>query len=587
MQRAAWALAGEVRRELAEVGIAEPGARIALLVGAGNNGGDALWCGAYLARRGCRVTAYLAAASVHPEGLEAFLEARGVAVAVHSEDELGLGDIPVGSAGAAGSDSRQPEDSQVSPRTGAIAWVGHEATARARSGAAVTTFRLIGPAEAAAEACEADVVVDGLLGIGNTGAMRGIPGDLVTALNAIWEEDAGVGGVDHGSGSRGGGDGGPVGGRVGQGTAGSGGDDEPPARPLVIAVDTPSGIGIDDGTVPGPVLRADRTVTFGAVKPGLLLPPATHLAGAGTLVDIGLTFPGSPLVTRLSAQDVAALWRVPTVRDHKYTRGVVGVVAGTSAYPGAAVLCASAAVLTGAGMVRYSGPQDVARTVIAARPEVVNAWGQVQALVVGPGIPACAPGVEEADDGQWTRARACLKAGFGHLAGTQPAVPVVVDAGGLSLVSGDLPAWVVLTPHAGELAVLLRAHGESASRADVEAEPLRWARRAQEITGATVLLKGAATVVVGPGETAYCQANAPAWMATAGSGDVLAGLVGTTLAARSAEVVANPSLAAEVAAAAVLVHGFAGELANPGGPVAALAVAEALPHVIAELLLLR
>src|SRR5690606_28467274 len=134
----------------------------------------------------------------------------------------------------------------------------------------------------------------------------------------------------------------------------------------VVAVDAPSGVGVDDGTVPGPVLRADRTVTFGAAKPGLLLPPATHLAGHGAVVDIGLRLgapaPGgapapdggtaAPVVRRLEPADVAALWSVPGATDHKYTRGVVGVVAGTPTFPGAAVIVASAAVRTGPGMVR-------------------------------------------------------------------------------------------------------------------------------------------------------------------------------------------------------------------------------------------
>ncbi|MCZ2265076.1 NAD(P)H-hydrate dehydratase, partial [Isoptericola sp. QY 916] len=120
-------------------------------------------------------------------------------------------------------------------------------------------------------------------------------------------------------------------------------------------------------------------------------------------------------------------------------------------------------------------------------------------------------------------------------------------------------------------------------RPDVEAEPLRWARRAHELTGATVLLKGGVTVVVGTGG-AYAQADGPGWLATAGAGDVLAGVLGAMLAARSRDVVENPALAAEVAAAAALVHGRAARRANPGGPVAALDVATAVPGEVAALL---
>jgi hydroxyethylthiazole kinase-like uncharacterized protein yjeF len=500
MHRAAFALAVIVRRDLSRRrAVAGPdgelrdgpvrGARVALLVGSGNNGGDALHAGAYLARRGLAVTAYLTAAQVHEGGLAALLAAGGRAVRV-------------GDADSAAAD----------------------------------------PAAAATVAAGADVILDGLLGIGARGGLRGTAGDLVSALLTALPAT---------------------------------GD---PARPWVVAVDVPSGIGVDDGTVPGPVLPADRTVTFGAAKPGLLLPPATHLAGAGAVIDIGLDLPPAAAVTRLEATDVAAAWPVPGPRDHKYTRGVVGVVAGASAYPGAAVLAASAAVLAGAGMVRYQGPEDVGRAVVAARPEVVTVGGRVQAWVLGPGLPASG-----AADGQRDRVRAALAAASGRLAGAQPPVPAVVDAGALGLLDHPCPAWVVLTPHAGELAALLTARGQEVDRSAVEAAPVRWARRAHELTGATVLLKGGATVVVGPGG-AYAQADAPAWLATAGAGDVLAGLLGTMLAARAQEVVAHPERAAQVAAAAALLHGRAAERANPGGPVAALAVAAALPATIADLL---
>jgi hydroxyethylthiazole kinase-like uncharacterized protein yjeF len=500
MERAAFALAAVVRRDLARRrAVAGPdgelsdgsvrGARVALLVGPGNNGGDALHAGAYLARRGLVVTAYLAAERVHDGGLAALRRAGGRVVAREA------------------------------------------ATA------------------AAGEIARSDVVVDGLLGIGASGALRGPAAELVTALlDAL-------------------------------------GDARDPARPWVVAVDAPSGIGVDDGTLPGPVLPADRTVTFGAAKPGLLLPPATHLAGAGAVIDLGLTLPGgaAPAVARLEEADVAARWVTPTAGDHKYTRGVVGVVAGTATYPGAAVLAASAAVRAGAGMVRYQGPDAVVRAVLAARPEVVAGDGWVQSWVLGPGLPTTGDGAEQRD-----RVRAALAVASGRVSGgRQGPVPAVVDAGALGLVDHPCPGWVVLTPHAGELAALLASRGEAVDRAAVEAEPLRWARLAQRVTGATVLLKGAATVVVGPGRTVYSQADAPAWAATAGSGDVLAGLLGAMLAARSAEVVAHPERAAEVAAAAALVHGRAAERANPGGPVAALDIADAIGPVVAGLLAAR
>jgi hydroxyethylthiazole kinase-like uncharacterized protein yjeF len=516
MERAAFALAvvavRDVARRRATPGIDGEladgpvrGARAVLLVGAGNNGGDALHAGARLAARGMAVTAVLADARAHAGGLAALRRAGGRVVPLHEP-----------------------------------AW-------RERWDAVLD------------DVAAADVVLDGLVGIGARGPLRGLAAELVTGLRGRIHD--------------GGGDGEGVG-----------------ARPWVVAVDVPSGIGVDDGAVPGPVLPADRTVTFGAAKPGLLLPPATHLTGHGAVVDLGLDLPAAgpgPAVVRLEDADVARAWPVPGPTDHKYTRGVVGVVAGTATYPGAAVLASTAAVRAGAGMVRYLGPEAVGRAVVAARPEVVTAAGRVQAWVLGSGLPADGP-----DDGQHERARAALAAATGGRGASGGAadghgpVPVVVDAGALGLLEAPCPPWVVLTPHAGELATLLGSRGERVGRADVEAEPLRWARRAHELTGATVLLKGGATVVVGPAG-AYAQADAPGWLATAGAGDVLAGLLGTMLAGRSAEVVAHPERAAEVAAAAALVHGRAAERATPGGPVAALDVAGALPATVAGLLALR
>ncbi|WP_251153569.1 bifunctional ADP-dependent NAD(P)H-hydrate dehydratase/NAD(P)H-hydrate epimerase [Cellulosimicrobium sp. Marseille-Q4280] len=551
MERAAFALATVVARDVARArSVVGPdggrrdgrvtGARVVLLVGSGNNGGDTLFAGAHLARRGALVTAVLTSERVHREGLAALRRAGGTAR-----------DVP----------GRVPGD-------------------------------VLGPV--VDEVLRADAVLDGLVGIGATGALRGVAGELV--------------------------------GRLSDALAAA------PRRPRVVAVDAPSGIGVDDGTVPGPVLRADRTVTFGAAKPGLLLPPATLEVGHGAVVDLGLTLGASagptasgtaagprgvPTVRRLEPADVAALWPVPGPTDHKYTRGVLGVVAGTPTYPGAAVLVSTAAVRTGPGMVRYAGPDDVTRAVLAARPEVVPGEGRVQAWSLGPGVPAApGPGDDPVDDGgQHDRIRRALAAATGQDAepsadeqpgnasptderpdagpggrrpgdAPRPRVAAVVDAGALSLLPGRCPASVVLTPHAGELATLLSARGQDVARADVDAEPWRWARRAHELTGATVLLKGSATVVVGPGVT-YSQADAPSWLATAGAGDVLSGILGVLLAAHLDRVLAEPALAAELAAAAALVHGLAAERANPGGPVAALDVADQVPHVVAELLAAR
>lgn len=492
MHRAATALDHAVRAELRARAGRLSGSTVVALVGPGNNGGDALHSLVGLARRGVRTVAVLTSARVHDGGLAALRAAGGTVLAV------------------------------VDGAPGRRVWLG----------------------DAAAEAFAAEVVLDGLLGIGARGGLRGAAAELVEVLDDL------------------------LGDRSAQPVVG---------RPLVIAVDVPSGIGVDDGTVPGPVLRADRTLTFGVAKPGLLLPPAAHVAGRVDVVDLGLAEQLAdravpPALTRLEPADAARLWPRPGPTDDKYRRGVVGVVAGTARYPGAAVLTVAGAQGAGCGMVRHVGPEGVRRAVIVAHPEAVTGSGvdvRVQAWVLGPGVAD--------DDEQAGRLRDALA----HAVAER--VPAVVDAGGLEHLPERLVPWVVLTPHAGELARLLAARGEAVSRADVEAEPSRWARAAAAATGATVLLKGHTTVVASPGGVVLAQADAPAWLATAGAGDVLAGVLGALLASRADDVRADPALATRLAATAALVHGRAAVAAGPG-PVTAGAVAGALPGVVAELL---
>lgn len=512
MQRASWALAGVVLRELRAARGAVREAHVCVLVGSGNNGGDALFAGARLAGRGARVTAVVLDDKVHRDGLAALRAAGGTVV--------------------------------------------H---------AAGRTFD-----EVARHVVAADVVLDGILGIGASGGLRGLAGDVVRAVVRRVETAA--------------------------------------PRPLVIAVDVPSGIGVDDGTLPptepargshrgaqtageSVVLRADRTVTFGAAKPGLLLPPAAAYAGEVEVVDIGLGLDDRTwhrgAVRRLAPHDLVShgVVAAPTGAAHKYSRGVLGVVAGTEDFPGAAVFTVSGAVRTGVGMVRYLGDPTVTAAVLASRPEAVPAAGRVQAWAVGPGLPAAPASPDDVARSQRTRVRHALAQATGELSSdvVGDAVPIVVDAGALPLLPDRCPPWVVLTPHAGELATLLRARGDDVERSEVEDEPLRWARRARDLTGATVLLKGAVTVVVGPAG-AYAQADGPSWLATAGAGDVLTGILGSLLAARSGDAVREPGLPALLAASAALLHGRAAHRANPGGPVSALDVAEAVPGTVAALL---
>ena len=486
-------------------------ARAVLLVGSGNNGGDTLFAGANLATRGLHVVAVLAGDRVHDDALAALRTAGGTIVS-------------------------------CAP--------GGEPEAGERAAAAPVTI-----AEAVDLVLGADLVLDGLLGIGGHGGLRGPAQDLVRAAQTALT-------------------GAPLGG-----------------RPVVVAVDVPSGIGVDDGTAGDAVLAADLTVTFGVVKPGLLLPPAAARAGRIEVVDLDLglgTRPGPhSTVRRLTGADLVRrqVIAAPDLAAHKYTRGVLGVVAGTPRFPGAAVLTASGAVHAGVGMVRYLGARDVTAAVLLARPEVVPAAGRVQAWALGPGVAAAPAVTDDACRAQHGRIRHALAQVTGVLVAdvAGDAVPAVVDAGAITLLPVDCPPWVVITPHAGELAELLRSRGESVERADVEAHPLAWARRAREHTGATVLLKGATTVVVGPGVT-YAQADGPSWLATAGAGDVLTGLIGALLAVHSEAAVRDPAMPALLAASAALLHGRAAHRANPGGPVAALDVAQALPATIADLL---
>lgn len=339
-------------------------------------------------------------------------------------------------------------------------------------------------------------------------------------------------------------------------------------RAWVISVDTPSGQPVSGGPAVADAVFADETVTFGAPKPVHLLPPTEAACGLLTVLDIGLDLEqAEPVVARPTPDDVADRWPVPAAEDDKYSRGVLGIVAGGEDYPGAAVLTATAAVVAGAGMVRYTGTKTPRRLVQSALPEVVHGEGRVQAHVIGPGLDTTSA-AKGADD-QVAAARAALDSDL----------PVLVDAGGLDLLSGRREAPTLLTPHAGECARLLTRllrRATDLTRAEVEGDPARHARMLAEVAGATVLLKGGVTHVVGPDGPLHVLDDAPAWLATAGSGDVLAGLVGTLLAAGLDPV--------EAASLGVLVHGRAADHANPGGPVRALAVAEAIGPVVADLL---
>jgi hydroxyethylthiazole kinase-like uncharacterized protein yjeF len=273
-----------------------------------------------------------------------------------------------------------------------------------------------------------------------------------------------------------------------------------------------------------------------------------------------MSAPSSPDFGRTQAREWIA---VPAPDDDKYSRGVVGFVTGSARYPGAAVLGVDAALHTGVGMVRYLGPGRPTRVVLARRPEAVTTDGRVQAWVLG-------SGQDSADRDPDTR---------GLLTDAlAQAVPVVIDSGALDL-SALAAGPAVLTPHAGELASLL-----GVERADVVADPVGYAMRAAAETGATVLLKGHTSHIARP-DGSVLRVTAPTtWLATAGSGDALAGILGALLATHATAIAGDPGAVARIAATACVLHGEAGARASGGGPFTILDLCAALPAVIAELL---
>ncbi|MGO1594593.1 MAG: bifunctional ADP-dependent NAD(P)H-hydrate dehydratase/NAD(P)H-hydrate epimerase, partial [Ancrocorticia sp.] len=386
----------------------------------------------------------------------------------------------------------------------------------------------------------ADVWIDGLVGIGARGPLRDPALEIVRELEDV---------------------------RAGM-----------PAEPLVIAADVPSGIGADDGVVAGLALHANVTVTMGAVKPGLVLDPGRRYAGEIVQVPLGLEefLPSEPALLSVAGTDIADMWDVPGPDSHKYTRGVVGVMTGSVRFPGAALLSTSAALGGGAGMVRYAGPREVARLVVSHHPEVVTDLGRVQAWVLGSGVDMDVP---EAASEVARRLQEAVTEG----------IPVVLDAGAIALLGTlDVPSTVVITPHAGELAELLAARGEAMSREEIVAAPSKAARLAATLTGATVLLKGSVDVACAPDDPLWAQGGAAGWRATAGAGDVLAGLLGSVLAQwgdELADLGKGHGIPARLAAAASYIHGRAAAIAyGSGQPIVASQIASAIPQAIGEAL---
>jgi NAD(P)H-hydrate repair Nnr-like enzyme with NAD(P)H-hydrate dehydratase domain len=259
---------------------------------------------------------------------------------------------------------------------------------------------------------------------------------------------------------------------------------------------------------------------------------------------------------------------VPQASDDKYSRGVLGVRTGSTEYPGAAVLGVEAAGRTGVGMLRYLGPRRVSTLVLQRRPEAVTADGRVQAWLLGSGMAADTRSAETTK-----RLETALRQG----------VPTVLDAGALDLVGTGTGARVI-TPHYRELAGLLSGSGESVPVEEITRDPGEWAVRAAGLLDVTVLLKGSTTHVASPSGIRLTVSGAPAWLATAGSGDVLGGILGALLATHASRIDADADAMAALAATASFVHAAAASRASGGGPIVALDIAEAVPATIAALL---
>ncbi|MEP6480922.1 MAG: ADP/ATP-dependent (S)-NAD(P)H-hydrate dehydratase [Rhodoglobus sp.] len=263
-----------------------------------------------------------------------------------------------------------------------------------------------------------------------------------------------------------------------------------------------------------------------------------------------------------TATDAAEHIAVPSAADDKYSRGVLGVITGSDQYPGAAVLGVDAALHTGVGMVRYLGPARPSDLVLQRRPEAVTTDGRVQAWLLGSGMD------------HTRRDAAALKRMHEAM---DEGLPTVLDGGALDLharASGP----VVITPHFRELARVL-----SVSESDIAGDPATWARKAADDLGVTVLLKGHTTYVAGLG-VSLAASSASSWLATAGAGDALGGILGALVATHAAALRSDETLLAQLAATASVLHGLAAQRAGSGGPFTILALIDAIPATIGALL---
>jgi hydroxyethylthiazole kinase-like uncharacterized protein yjeF len=272
-----------------------------------------------------------------------------------------------------------------------------------------------------------------------------------------------------------------------------------------------------------------------------------------------------------TSRDAARCIIVPSDLDHKYSRGVLGLITGSAQYPGAAVLSTSASLATGLGMARFHSSSGLAHLVLHDAPETVVQPGPVTAWLAGSGIHH----KKYSDFTTYLRHRCFVLM-------KRQTVPTVLDAGALYL-AGKLSQPTLITPHAGELARLLASHSISVSSESIEADPVTWAQKTAQLLGVTVLLKGSKTVVA-QGDRVIVLTKATPYLATAGTGDVLAGIIGALVATNYIEILNSPQRLAEVAATGAYIHNQAALLASLGAPISASMVVENIPHAIRKLL---
>ena len=276
-------------------------------------------------------------------------------------------------------------------------------------------------------------------------------------------------------------------------------------------------------------------------------------------------------VKKWTVKDAAKCIITPSDLDHKYSRGVLGVITGSARFPGAAVLTTSAASATGLGMIRFHSSSGLAHLVLHSTPSVVVQPGKVTAWLVGSGIEA----KKYSDLTTWLRHR------WFKLT-TMQSVPTVLDAGALHL-AGSLEQPTLITPHSGELSKLMIARGVQVTPEAIEGDPKKWVQSAAETLGVTVLLKGSTTYVANDSFLIQLPVATP-WLATAGTGDVLAGIIGALVATNTVEILNDYNHLAFVAATGALIHARAADAASNGGPINAEVIVEQIPRVIAQLI---